>query len=102
LSCLEILGLLQLAASGRVLGTIAVSATFNSENIVAVSDGDLESEVNGFRRLIDIVNSGTDGLHSGNPLRVTEFHLDIPTFPAWRPFGYNSDEKAIVNLGALR
>lgn len=85
----QVLGALQLTAPGRVLGPLGILAELNSENIVAVTEGDLNDEVAEFRKLISTIDDDADGLHAEAPQRVIEFHLDIPTFPAWRPFGYD-------------
>ncbi|MEO1246214.1 MAG: hypothetical protein AAFX56_11090 [Pseudomonadota bacterium] len=94
----EALGVLQLTAPGNVLGQLGTQVDLNSENIVAVTEGDLEAEVAEFRNLISIINDGSEGQQAGSPERVIEFHLDIPSFPAWRPFGYDFNNVATLSL----
>ncbi len=97
----DVLGVLQLTAPGPVLGTLGMSAKLNSESIVAVTDGELDKEVAEFRALIEAVNNGADGMHSDAPHRVIEFQLDSATFIVWRPFGYDVNGKAVLNLAEL-
>lgn len=101
LSSNDVLAVLQLTAPGRVLGPLGIPASLNTENIVAVTDGDLEHEINEFRKLIDHVLRDRPIEIAEAPIRVTEFHLDIPDFPAWRPFGYDIEGNAILNLNSV-
>lgn len=101
LSPSDVLAVLQLTAPGRVLGPLGMPANLSAENIVAVTEGDLEKEINEFRKLIDHVNNDHAFELSEAPIRVTEFHLDIPDFPAWRPFGYDLEGNAVLSLDSV-
>ncbi len=95
----EVLAASQLTAPGRVLGPLGTLPELDPENIVAVTEGDLDDEIAAFGRLISTINDGADGLHAESLQRVVEFHLNVPTFPAWRPFGYDSDRNPVLNTG---
>lgn len=101
LSSNDVLAILQLTAPGRVLGPLGMPAKLNTENIVAVTEGDLEDEINELRKLIDYVQNDHPIKSSETPNRVIEFHLDIPSFPAWRPFGYDAEGNAVLSLDSV-
>ncbi|MEM9402381.1 MAG: hypothetical protein AAGA44_07840 [Pseudomonadota bacterium] len=101
INSLEVLSCIQLTAPGFVLGPVGRPAKLDADNIVAVTEGDLEEEIAEFSTLVSAVNDGVENSHSESPIRITEFHLDIPTFPAWRPFGYTKDGVAVLNLSGL-
>ncbi len=100
LSSTDALAVLQLTAPGRVLGPLGMPVNLNAENIVAVTEGDLENEIYEFRKLIDRVQSDRSIRIAEVPSKVTEFHLDIPGFGAWRPFGYDTEGNAVLNLNS--
>ncbi len=101
LSSNDLLTVLQVTAPGRVLGPLGMPANLNAENIVAVTEGDLENEINEFRKLIDHVQSNRPVEIAEALSRITEFHLDIPGFPAWRPFGYDMEGNAVLSLRSV-
>lgn len=97
---LETLDLLQITAPGRVLGNFGSVAKLQLESIIAVTEGDLSQEIETLGKLIFSAQDGEVDLHSVHPERVVEFHVDIPGFPTWRPFGYDACGP-VLNLGAI-
>lgn len=79
---------IQYFAPDAVLGLHGFEPTIDSDNFVAVSEGDLQSEISSLALLIkDVISS--DSLVSCLSLeKEVEFFLDISGPKHWRPFGY--------------
>jgi hypothetical protein len=94
----DVLGLLQLNAPGQLLGTLGKKPTVSRDSLIAVSHGDLETEINTFESLVDVAyNAGNQGCF-GRPSKYVTFYSNLPGFPEWSPFGY-IDGNPILGLG---
>ncbi len=98
LTSAEAITILQMQAPLQVLGRFPVRPSIDRDLVLAVTEGDLESELRQVRSLIDSC------LESIFPLRVAdapedwssiEFYLDGRYFPTWNDFARLNDRIAI-------
>ena len=91
LSSPEALTIHQLAAPGFFLGEVGDNSSLKLDQFVAVTDGDLNVELEALQNLLNCIEEESADGYSTDPDRLVEFHLDLPEFPAWSGFGYASD-----------
>ncbi len=97
LSSREALAMHQLAAPGQILGEAGSAAKLKTDALVAVTEGELDAEVQTLRNLLNRIEDDAGNGFCVNPDRVVEFHLDLPDFPAWPALSY-AENKPFLNL----
>ena len=97
---LDTLDLLQFTAPGGIFGKSGTKVEVQSEKFLAVTEGDLSEELETLIQLVRSVQDAEGELRSEQPERLVEFHLDLPGFPTWSPFGYGPGGP-VLNLGAI-
>ena len=96
----DVVGLLQLAAPARILGPIDAAPNLNADMLVAVSQGDLPTQISAFLDLLDLLGSGEGEVPLAVPDEIVTFYLDMSPFTEWSPFGYLAGQP-IVNIRDL-
>jgi hypothetical protein len=99
LTSVEALAMHQMTAPGRLLGPVEERARLRTECFVAVSDGDLDSELCSLQSVLDRIEHGQPVTFSGTPTRVIEFHLDLPNNPTWSALAYFGDDPGLNMVG---
>jgi hypothetical protein len=90
LSSREAVRALQWSAPRRILGKYPAKPQLHREGLVAVTNGDLETEVRAVDETLARYFDCDDALQIQPSFRVAshiEFWLDLPSVPAWRAFG---------------
>ena len=83
------------------MGAFGLPIKLDRDSIVAITDGDLDQELDALEQLISAVENDEDILISDRLDRLVEFHLDIPGFPSWSPMGYSEDVPRLNLYDAL-
>lgn len=88
LTAKDVITSIQMVAPLQVLGSFPHPAKLNHEIILAVSDGDTDSEIQAVNSFIQSVTNRATPLAvmPAQPVSPVEFHLDGPGLPAWRDF----------------
>ena len=85
----EMICIVQMQAPLQVLGKFPQPASLERRMILAVTDGDTDTEVQALERFIAAAR-GSNAALAIAPLSQSwapiEFHLDGPGFPAWKDF----------------
>lgn len=96
ISVLEVLYCHQLTVPGRVLGLIGDYPKIDTDKFLAVSEGDLNFDLESLRVVLIAAYNGMNDCFSFTPDKVVEFHLDLPGFPTWKGLAYKDDRPVLV------
>ncbi len=95
INSLEALAIHQMSAPGQILGKLGQPARLSVQHLIAVTEGDLEVELEALRQLLDRIEAGEPKAFCLHPDQSVQFHLDLPSFPTWTGFCYNSGKPAL-------
>lgn len=92
----ETLAVLKITAPGNVLGKLAEPTIVLKDSFLAVSEGDLDHELQALQDAIESTEKTGGPYHSAKPDRVVEFHLDLPNYPTWAGLGYSNNKPMLI------
>ena len=95
----EAIAIIQTHAPLQVLGRFPETPRLNRETILAVTEGDTETETQLVQSFIDSCIQNESPLAIGNANNQwapIEFHLDGPGFPAWQNFVKSNGRVAML------
>ncbi|MFZ1814521.1 MAG: hypothetical protein WBO55_08885 [Rhizobiaceae bacterium] len=92
----DCLAMHQMTAPGSILGKLGEKALIDRNSFLAVTEGDLDTEIGALEQLIEEIEAGKQDGFSLQVDRVLEFHLDLEGFPTWTGCGYYAGRAVLV------
>lgn len=96
ITAVEILSVHQVLIPGRVLGDIGKYKEIKTDNIIAVSDGELDDELYSLKLAVKAAHLNEASAISNSAERTVEFYFDLPNFPSWNGLGYKNGKPVLL------
>ncbi len=92
----DLLACHQITAPGNFLGKLGGMPRIDPELVLAVSEGNLEQQVEDLQACVSSAFEANHALDRSNFFKRAEFHLDLPGFPTWSGMAYSDNNKPVL------